>query len=244
MRVLNIDLDFFIDDIAFSREVSNGRLDKKYYKPWEKIELDRFLEKQCGLNVDRPIYGRIIDNHIDVFYLMKDLIQKNKLKMPCEVIHIDAHADLGLGNGGWAYIFGELLNKPVDERTNPKLGNLGLTSGNYLLFGIACHWIDKITMVLHPKWGNEVPDLIFKNNDPNTGIIQLKNYNSTDLDVFKLRQIEPKEIEKEIEFITIPLSNYMDDGNFNYIFFCRSPYFTPESADQLIPIVEKYIKEY
>lgn len=40
----------------------------------------------------------------------------DKLSVPFEVIHIDSHADLGIGYPSWAFTLDSLLTLPVEER--------------------------------------------------------------------------------------------------------------------------------
>lgn len=35
---------------------------------------------------------------------------------PLEVVHIDAHADLGLGDASYSYLMGELAYEPIEKR--------------------------------------------------------------------------------------------------------------------------------
>ena len=96
MRVLNIDLDFFLNDIAYFSH-DKIRLSSDEYRPWSEIELRFFLEHNCGLS--QPIPGKIIVHHHDAFPFWRSLIEKNQLNYPFELVHIDGHADLGLGDG-------------------------------------------------------------------------------------------------------------------------------------------------
>ncbi len=72
---------------------------------------------------------------------------------PFDVVHVDAHADLGLGFGdlGWFHLAADLLHRTREERAveNPP----GLTEGNYLLYAVACGWIESLTYVAHPRRG-------------------------------------------------------------------------------------------
>lgn len=59
MKILDIDMDFFLDNIA---HWENGldRLNDAEYKPWLEEEFREFLEKRCLLSRKNPIKGRFI----------------------------------------------------------------------------------------------------------------------------------------------------------------------------------------
>lgn len=139
MRVLDIDLDFFVSDIAHFVSDNGKRLNDDYYKIWDEKSVRKFLEKKCGLSRSKPVKGRLIRHHDEAYYYFwRELISNNKLKVPFDIVHVDAHADLGLGDASWVYILSDLLRLPPEERINPKTTGLdGLSYGNYLAFAIA-----------------------------------------------------------------------------------------------------------
>jgi hypothetical protein len=85
--------------------------------------------------------------HQDAFFTWRRWLGCGALVQPFEVVHIDAHADLGLGEGGWVYLLSELLALPLEKRTDPRVGAGALNSANYLAFAIANRWIRKLTYV-------------------------------------------------------------------------------------------------
>ena len=99
-----------------------------------------FLENNLGLSKDKKIQVCIVKGHNEALHYWKKLIDQNKLCTPFEVIHIDSHADLGLGYTSWKYITHELLGYPVKERyehaentrINVEKAREGI--GDYLLF--------------------------------------------------------------------------------------------------------------
>ena len=69
-------------------------------------------------NKDRKIKGRIVTGHNEVLFFWQELITKESLETPFEVVHIDSHADLGLGYLSWTYILDEekfIWDKPVEN---------------------------------------------------------------------------------------------------------------------------------
>lgn len=251
MRVLDIDMDFFLNNIATGKSFDGMRLSDADYIPWTERHIRNFLEFNCGLDKDNKIEGCIVDEHVDVFYYIRDLIKANRMLAPFEVIHIDAHADLGLGDGAWSYIFEVFLSLCIEDRMNIDQYNHKLEwyhqlgSGNFLLYMIACEWVSKLTYVSHPKSsGDDYYIGLMKDFDDNSGYIQLKN--------FKYRINYDEELENQvfiphtcIEFDII--KNYhlyieKQMNNFDYIVFSKSLSYTPKSADFIISIIRDYIK--
>jgi hypothetical protein len=220
MRILDLDLDFFLNKIVFWKK-NNKRLNEKDYIPWKKDKLINFLENQCNLSKDNKIDGKIVKKHHEAFYFWNELINNNKLKTPFEVVHVDAHADLGMGDNSYNYIIGELLKIPPQKRNNPQ----HINEGNYLAFAIANRWISKLKYITHPLGGNDILKEYLIDNEITNNI--------------KLNNDEPV-----VEFEKIQGKNYIDNGKyFDYIVLSISPRYTPKRADKLIPVFKKYINE-
>jgi hypothetical protein len=178
MKILDVDLDFFLSEPPFFGEVDGPRLDDEWYKPWSLSEIRNFLERQCGLSNKRPLLGKFVTHHDEVFFDLRAKIDQKRITPGFEVVHVDAHADLGFDDFSWKYIMTDLLGKSLSERKYPKqTGRCGLNCGNYLAFAIACRWIGKLVYVHHPHTeGNDFMLLHMKNFDPNSGYIQMKYY--------------------------------------------------------------------
>ena len=69
-RILDIDLDFFLNRVSDSRE-DEKRLNKKKYYPWEKRTLKSFLENRCGLkkNKDQNVFTYLRKNRSNYILL-------------------------------------------------------------------------------------------------------------------------------------------------------------------------------
>lgn len=69
--------------------------------------------------------------------LASGAIEAGLLVPPLHVTHVDAHADLGMGDSGHVHLM-ELLQLPPDRRTRPRVADTGdwgdLQEGNYLLY--------------------------------------------------------------------------------------------------------------
>lgn len=243
-RILDIDLDFFLNKVSDSREDSK-RLNKKNYFPWRKDRLKSFLENRCNLAMKPPIRGRIVKNHHQAFFFWKELIQSKIIEIPFELVHIDAHSDIGVADWGWIYITSELLHKPLKERMNPDKSMLfGINEANYLAFALACRWIKKITFIIHPNWENDLIDVYFKDFDISSGYIQLKRYYKEELLTKGFEEeLIPLDLEPEIPVEFVPLLDYKDSQFFSLLTLSRSKTFTPKSSDRLIKVIKHYIYE-
>ena len=119
MKVLDLDMDYFMDCMVHRYNVTKGeRLCENMYSKyvWDKKRVTRFFENNLGLSKDKKIKGKIITHHNEALDYWKELIGQKELKDPFEVIHVDSHADLGLGYRSWVSIMKELLSYPLLER--------------------------------------------------------------------------------------------------------------------------------
>ncbi len=231
---------------------------------WPASKVRFFLEKNLGLSKDRKIRGRIVVGHNEALSYWKELIFDNRLSVPFEVIHVDSHADLGLGYLSHTYISNTLLGYPVKERpfhnqyTSASGDVCEEKIGDYLLFAVAYCWISKLTYCANPR-GNKNDYIMgtmkdFKENHvedrPTFNTIQLL-YNSglkmpyrSDSNETKANYILSSRKEPEVPFLIIPtIEDVKYDGDFDYIVMAQSPNYTPASADFIMEILREYIIE-
>lgn len=252
IRILDIDLDFFLNRKANNVTTSTTRLDEQNYQPWEQDKVIEFLEGSCGLKIDQPIPGRIFTHHDEVFYFLRDLQSKNDNSLKFVIDHVDAHADLGQGDASFRYISTEVLFKPVSDRQNIGKfnGYEGLSPGNYLVFAIACRWVVSLNYINRKEWSDDLFKFHFRDCNPSSGLIELKKYTEEILKDMMGRgpihevahRFPPIELEPSVPFRTIDISDFTSDGNYDYIFLTQSPGFTPLSSDSLIPLIAQYIE--
>src|SRR3954451_4096317 len=114
-RVLDIDLDFFVVPAAHYPDYES-RLSADEYRVWPTDDALAFLRERCGLREKRP--GFVTENHAELFPEWRGAIETGRLQPPFHVTHLDAHADLGLGDNGYSYLLTELLFRPPEERTH------------------------------------------------------------------------------------------------------------------------------
>ena len=115
MRVLDLDMDYFMKSVAtFIGESETDRLPEDDYGDyvWTEREVRDFLENNLGLSKGNKIRGRVVAGHNESLFFWRELIEKGELTTPFDVIHVDSHADLGLGYRSWAHILDYL---PLDD---------------------------------------------------------------------------------------------------------------------------------
>lgn len=230
------------------------RVNDEEYVPWDKTQVVKFLEHSLGLSKNHKIKGKIVTHHNEALYYWRDLILTSKIDVPFEVIHIDSHADLGLGSGSWVFIFEKLLGLDLDKRYEVENYKHYFDKyrepdiGDYLLFAIAFRWISSLTYICNPvERGNDYIWYILKDLKEPNDKIQLpynNRYPATDLNDSYKRKIylESSILEPEIPFKIISnLDDVYYKGQFDYITFCISPNYTPKSTDFIIDIIREYI---
>ena len=265
IEFLDIDMDFFIDDIAHWVDKSKNRLDKKSYFPMNEKEVVEFLESKLGLSKNKKIPGRIITNHNEAFYFWRELIIQGILKVPFNIVHVDAHADLGLGYASYVSIFSDVLALPIEERS--KIENYPSDFpkpdiGDYLLFALACRWVSSLTYVVHPcGQGDDFVSLILERNGKTESRIRIRERNyekieySIQLPCGNKKSLESMifggneegfynnaKFEPHLPFtVTRDYEHIKPDQGFDYLVFCTSPNYTPDTADFIIDIIREYI---
>ena len=250
MRILDLDLDFFLKKkFASFGSPSGKRLSSREYKRWTIKAVKEFLEVNCGLSCGEKIDGKIFTTHDEVYFYLKKL-KENMGSVSFSIDHVDAHADMGMGDSSYRYIASEILGLPLDQRVNPRLKKRdGLSEGNFLMFAIANRWIADLKYIGNLNWMDDVPPFAFKNFDRNTNQIQLKNFtldqlvemlNWGDFIAGAKRQV-PLGLEPEVKFEALHYGDFKAAGAYDAIFLTLSPGYTPKTAGKLIPVISEYI---
>lgn len=244
MRFLDIDLDAFLNSVAHWPE--GGRLDPDDYTPWAEARLRNFLERQCGLSLSSPIKGWFVENHDGAFEIMRNLVTGGA--GPLEVVHVDGHADLGMGDPSWVDLI-QHVAKPLADRYEPQRTNEGLNLGSWLAYALAAELISDLTYVYPAGYGDDLPPIYFPRGDKRAGFIEMKAYIRTGLpmngsvpDYHELYLLEPDVALPQVPFRMVTLDDYAADAPFSAGLLCRSPDYTPETSDALIPIIQEYIE--
>lgn len=250
MRVLDIDLDFFVEGRVHFVPPGANRLDAADYPPWAVDDALTFLERQCGLTQALP--GWATEHHAEVFERWRDAIALGILAPPFSVTHVDAHADLGLGDAAYTYVMTELLWEPAKDRTNPlRGGDCGLADGNWLVFAVACRWLSDLTYV-HVGDDEDPGDLmvpIMAGFDLDAENIELAAMTKEAMRAWiespatksppALTHLEPR-----VPLRCVHWQRYEADAPFDFICLTRSPEYTPAEADPIYDAIrERFIEE-
>lgn len=252
MKILDIDLDFFLNRKHCGTVTSIVRLSGTDFIPWTFIDVENFLENNCGLSKTKKVPGKIFTHHDEFFYFLRKLQEQNDFGLTISIDHVDAHGDLGTGDSSYKYIATSVLRKPLTERPYVEIinGLEGLSAGNFLAFAIACRWIDCLNYINNIEWTDDCPWFNFRDFEPNTNFIQLKQFTCQQFQdilygnghmIDRARATIPVAYEPEVPFRVLDYNLFRNTDNYDYIFLTQSPGFTPESSDKLIPIIKQYI---
>jgi hypothetical protein len=242
MRVLDIDLDFFVQPIA-NWPRAGRRLPRSEYSVWTPDQVHRFLEEQCGLSRERPCKGWVFRHHDEALYYWLDLIDEGVLEAPFDLVHVDAHSDLGSkGYGGERYIMGELLAKPLADRRKPDLNKV--RPSNFLAFAIANRLVRTLTFVMPEAYTNDMYWFYWANPENAYDGLQLKLYSETSLGrvMQGVTSEVPLEREPVVPFMPTPLTEFVRGDEFAIATLCQSPEYTTEEADAIIAVFREYIR--
>ncbi|BES65585.1 hypothetical protein SANA_20240 [Gottschalkiaceae bacterium SANA] len=238
MIVLDLDLDFFVSGIvdnAADFRVSEGKI-----YSWDIDRFCDFLESKCKLSKNSRAKGCMVKKHHGCYLAWRELVQKADLKIPFDVIHVDAHSDFGLGSSSWTEVVFDLLHREVRDRAYPSK----LNEGNYLTYAIANRWIKEISFVQHPNWEMDYMQIYMKDFNDFSGYIELKGYEKQSvLDYPSLFKIKPKVVETAVKLNELTEKEFRLETKPDYVFISQSPSYTPQSADRLLDVFKEYIEE-
>jgi hypothetical protein len=249
VNVLDIDLDFFVDPRPH-RRANGDRLSETEYHPWPPCSVEEYLTQRCNLRKDSPLPGAVVTCHHELFDQWKCLIDSGDLAAPFHLTHVDSHADMGMGDASSGYIMQELLRRDPNERDEPKRdGHNGLLEGNFVSFAIACRWISSIVYVHHPQLFaqncrlHDIPNCLFRNNDPRCGVLQLKQLPSDGNHSFRrLTELDPIAIEPEVPIRIVERDSFSTTDPFSFVFVAKSPKYTPITSDAILETIRNFIR--
>lgn len=235
MRVLDIDLDFFLADCCPLAD-KGRRPALKGREPWEADKVISFLEGQCGLDTHCPVPGKVFETHDMALDYWEGLIKEGRLSIPFEVTHVDAHSDLGIGRPGPSFVLNNVLAMQPEKRPDLKRYRdmVKLDEGNYLLFALAFRWISSLENIRAPLSRPDIPPVILA-----CGRDDLICMSSLPSKLMEVRNgPEP----------AIPFSVYQDytvfraAGRYDFVSLAMSPRYTPEAADPLANVISRYFR--
>lgn len=243
-RVLDIDLDFFVSDVAYARDSAGERLPEPEFQPWDLDDVLWFLEVRCRLT--GPLPGWVVEHHAEAFPLWRSAVRSGVLSTPFHVTHVDAHADLGNGDYGFRHLITELMHRPVAERDEPKVGFAGLNDGSWLSFAVACGWVGDLTYVF-PDNGGE--DVLRFHVAPDGVNLQMKAATEEMLAdaLYSRDPLVGVAADQTVPFRQVHHNDWSAPKGepFDGITLCRSPGFTPASSDRIFEeIRRRFVDEF
>lgn len=241
-RILDIDLDFFVEPVAYHRKRKHGRPEPRDHAVWPAAEAVSFLRERCLLDSARP--GFAVEHHGEIFEKWGAAIEAGVLEPPFHVTHVDAHADLGLGERGWVFLLTGLPTLPLDQRPAACLPRL--TDADFLAFAIGCRWLSDVVYVKHSEVrGTDVHPYLREHFDPRSQRIRLVALNPEELASLRARKPPAVEyLEPAVAVDEIPWEQFQADWGFDVVCLTRSPPYTPPTADALYEeIRERFIDE-
>ena len=245
-RVLDLDLDFFVDGIATNRARSDGRLDPDEYPAWALADMLDFLRARCGLTGRLP--GYVVQYHGDLFTRWRDAIDAGLLQAPFHVTHVDAHADLGIGDAGYMHLLTDLMFREPEDRRDP---GKHLTDGNYLAFAIGCRWLSGLDYVYNrdnPDGWNpgDIHSYLMEGYRWDAPNVQLTALTSAQVErLWMLKQAVPAHVDPPVPFRQLGWAQFTASEPYDFICLARSPEFTPPTSDALFDeIRERFIDEH
>ena len=232
-RVLDVDLDFFLNDVAFSHGRDDDRLDPSEFWPWPLEQAIEFLEQRCLLRQKVP--GIVVEHHDEVFYRWRGAIAAGALEAPLQVTHVDAHADLGMGDPGYTYLMSDLLFRDLEDRRDPQAGYGGLDFSNWLLFAIANRWLSELTYVFIEGGGNDIFRWHLLNFEQEASALELKAVTRSDISRYLGGSENPPVAHREppVPFRQVPWEEFQAQEPYDLVCLTRSPSYTPEASDYL-----------
>ena len=231
MRVLDLDMDFFLSDPCPLAPLGE-RPEESCARVWSDEEVIRFLEEQCGLSTQKPVPGAIFDTHDKALDFWQARLADGSLSTPFEVVHVDTHSDLAFGPPGTNYVLNVVLSRRPCDRAAVDLYRraVELDEANYLLFALAFRWIHHLSYVRNPKSHQDIPRQLLGGE----GNIHLRSFIS--------QMMEDKNGAEPV----IPFDVYDDYRQFrqhgyDFVTMAQSPRYAPRSADRIMEIVGQYI---
>lgn len=176
--------------------------------------------------------------------MARDAIDAGTLDAPFSLTHVDAHADLGLGDAGYVDLLTRVVHQPPEERVRP--GD-ALDDGNFLAFAAACRWLSELTYVYnHEGGGSDLLTYIMDGFDAKASHIRLPHLTRADIDqlLYCRDRPQPERFEPRVPFAAVAGPQFRAADQFDVICLCRSPGFTPAAADAIFDAIrEQFIDE-
>ncbi|MBP5628525.1 MAG: hypothetical protein J6X27_01620 [Bacteroidaceae bacterium] len=245
MNILDLDLDFFQNDVYYDYDGNKQRLSDDDFWPWAERDVRSFLEKKCGLNKTNPIIGCCAKTHDQLFNVIVEKGFDN-----INLYHVDAHDDLHPSASGKKCFVCNIINLmscPVEERITVIKDHM--SEGNVVGMLLAYQKLNSVFFITDKskRWHISTRTPMFhKDFNENGEMLQIPTVKDGIVidDFIRYPDLVKKVnwIEPEIPYHVEDYSSWQTPTSFDFVFFCQSPRFTSEASDALIPIIKEYIK--
>lgn len=236
LRVLDIDLDAFVDPAA--HHIDGNRLDPHEHSVWSADDALEWPAERCRLDAPRP--GWAGEHHDELFDRWRDAITAGAMTTPFHVTHVDAHADLCHGANGYRHLLTDIVHHQLAERTDPDRGHRGLHEGNYLAYAVGCRCVADIDYVYDPGGGGDFHswfmDGFYDGPDVqgSRDTIHLPHLTADDVSMLDAHgRPKPAAFEPPVSIRSCRLEDFKADSGYDIVCLCRSPEYTPATADAL-----------
>ncbi|MCB9477385.1 MAG: UPF0489 family protein [Deltaproteobacteria bacterium] len=247
MVIVSVDIDFFVNPFPKDSQdcESDIRLPASEYCVAPDATVADLL-RRCGLESPPKVSGVFIANHEFAFDIIKTLSLREQRKI--ELIHVDAHADIGFPEASFRHILMDLSYKNLTHRRNPERGADRLNCGSWLTYAILAEFIESICFV--PKY--VVPqdlysfyfskELTCDNLESEFVISKIDNsIFSTYLRHGISFANDTKRALLKIPFKIVRSSELAISKKPDFVIVCQSPPWTPLAADRILDICRQYI---
>ena len=232
LNVLDIDIDLFVDPRASSKPrtgpvVRLGPSHTAWPPGLAKSYIDTLLGKR-GCRFD----GSFHESHEAV---LTELLTRGD---PVRLFHLDAHADLGIGQITLDFAK-RFLAISKSERIN-QLGHFAPNEGDWCLYEIACGIIKEFHYITHPDVRPNLPDIPIGmdkwEGGEGTGTLTVSRFTGADTEFGDRGRPETPDT-------SVPLSMHWRDSirltlpSIDLCFITRSPRYTPPESDETFDLL-------
>lgn len=215
----------FVEHVDAFRTWSAWLKEKKLSAPFSVVHVDAHADLGAGWN------------------LTCHYIETELLALPVNNRCTPRFGNDGLNSGN--YLVGAIANRWIScltwvhptDRNPPLLEGLGdspnLTPPYERIRRLLEPDVDSAP---HARWVGDLPHWCFRNYDPYTGLIELKETKATQCGE---SDPAPIHVEPPVRF-DLRVENDFEFSEFTHMMVAQSPQYTPPSADRLIPVIREY----
>ena len=233
ITVLDIDVDLFVDPYPTHSSRRQGRRAEDV-TAWRPERVCEYIGGTEVLGSGRNLPGQKFETHDEMLGALADL------ESPVLLYHLDAHADLGVGQNCYRFYSEFLAIEPALRRS--RLHEFRPREGDFLLYAIACGFVGAMDYVTHPDGYGRIPDIpvgMDRWEDGHTaGFLDLRRFHGTGAE-YGNRQ------GKHTLDRSIPIHRHNRDEfrlsgmSFDYLYITRSPDYTPIASDNVVRAVQE-----